>query len=991
MQQFLARFRIHTKLYAGFAVLLLILFLASFVIRLFLFQVRDEIDRMLSFNHPVEQLSLQLDARLDDAVAALGMFASMHDDNSLKRYRDELSEANQLIAKLEQMKFINLEPRYMGMLEEIRHDVDTLRGYGNQLLLTVDDDINYPGMAYANHHLNPIAKEIQLLITQMRQREQNRHDATGHELLLLKSDLRYYWVSVMSSVRAYLIYRDKELLHDARVYLDGMTQTLRKIGSADYELELDEQVALQALNDAKTRYEEGWQELQSIHTGERWRTDTYLMQTNISPLYTRIEEQLDRFVGFQQSRMAEISAQLRQHGNRISDYTDLFLFLGIITGAVIAFAISRLISKPIHQIASAMDDIANGGADLSRRLDETGRDEVANLARSFNSFALQAQHRAEEEHALSDLLRQSLKQTDLNDYLEDALKSVIKTVTWLSLIPKGGIFILPNSQESELRLAATYNFSNSQMEACACVPLGECLCGQAVDSREIVFANHTEHQHPHQHSETLPHSHYIVPIRLGETPLGVLTLYLPAEYERSGNKEAFLYKVAEVLSMGISLRQTNTELLVAKQRAESVNEQLRGITANIPGIIFQCRSTPQGQCEYPYIGPGTGSLLGKPEDDPDNDIQQLFSDVHQRDKERLEQALRTSFEKLQPINVEYRINQPGGGNRWILCSAQPRQTQNGNRLWDGILLDITDRKNLEFQFLQAQKLESVGQLAAGIAHEINTPTQYVQDNTRFLKDSFEDYMKAIGTYRQLRNQLTDKLVPTAWLEVVDETSEELDFDYLNEEIPQALSQSLDGLNRITTIVSAMKEFSHPGTDTKEPVDINAVIENLATVTRNEWKYVADLELNLSDELPSPMGFRDKVGQVILNLIVNASHAISDKIDSGAFERGHIGISTRYQNEQVEIRVCDDGLGIPYDIQQKIFDPFFTTKDVGKGTGQGLSIAQSVIVEQHQGSLSVESTPGEGATFTIQLPMNEPVADGAAKHQTESPSPSTTEA
>jgi signal transduction histidine kinase/putative methionine-R-sulfoxide reductase with GAF domain len=944
---------------------------------------------MLNDLHPVEQLSLQLDAHLDDTIAALGMFVSMHDDKSVNEYREKLARVYEIIEKLEQKEIVNQEPQYMGMLEEIRHNVNTLRTYGNQLMLTVDDDINYPGMAYANNHLNPIAQEIQLLITQMLQTEENTHAPKGHELLLLKSDLRYYWVSVMSSVRAYLIYRKKELLHDNRLYLDGMAKTLQKIGSGKYDLDLGEQSALQELNDARNRYEKGWSELQSIHTSERWRTDTYLMQTEISPLYARIEEKLRGFIKIQEARMDEISGRLRRNSNNISRHTDLFLIFGILTGVLIAIAISKLISKPIHQIASAMDDIASGGADLTRRLDASGRDEVAHLARSFNSFALQAQHRAEEEHAISDLLRQSLRHTDLSGYLQDALKSVIETVTWLSLIPKGGIFILPGRQEKTLELSATYNFPDSQMKACACVPLGDCLCSQAVESREIVFANHTEHQHAHQHNETLPHNHYIVPIRLGETPLGVLTLYLPEEYERSASKEAFLYKVAEVLSMGISLRQTNTELLVAKQQAESINEQLSGITANIPGIIFQCRGTPQGPCEYPYIGPGTGSLLGKPEDDPDNDIQQLFSDVHQQDKERLEQILRTSFEKIEPINVEYRINQPGGGNRWILCSAQPRQIQDGIRLWDGILLDITDRKNLEFKFLQAQKLESVGQLAAGIAHEINTPTQYVQDNTRFLRDSFEDYMKAIDSYRQLRNQLTEKVVPSAWLEAVDETSEEVDIDYLNEEIPQALTQSLDGLNRIRTIVSAMKEFSHPGTNARQPVDINAVIENLATVTRNEWKYVADLELDLCDDLPAPMGFRDKLGQVILNLIVNASHAISDKIEAGAFERGHIKITTHYQDGHVDIRVSDDGPGIPYAIQEKVFDPFFTTKDVGKGTGQGLSIAQSVIVEQHQGNLCVESTPGEGATFIIQLPLEESDLNSAAKNQTQAATPETT--
>jgi two-component system, NtrC family, sensor kinase len=282
--------------------------------------------------------------------------------------------------------------------------------------------------------------------------------------------------------------------------------------------------------------------------------------------------------------------------------------------------------------------------------------------------------------------------------------------------------------------------------------------------------------------------------------------------------------------------------------------------------------------------------------------------------------------------------------------------------------DITNRIMLELQLDQARKLEAIGQLAAGIAHEINTPTQYVGDNIRFFQDAFNDMKPIIEHYKALSHKLPEEGISTAAIAEMKENIATGDLDYLLEEIPQALEQTLEGVGRVSTIVRSMKEFSHPGAKEKTGVDINRAIENTTIVSRNEWKYVARLETDLDPSLPHVSCFPAEVNQVILNMITNAAHAIGDVVESREGEKGKIGISTRTHGDFVEIRISDTGPGIPEEIQTRIFDPFFTTKEVGKGTGQGLTISHSIIVDKHGGTLSFETKKGEGTSFYIHLPI-----------------------
>lgn len=294
----------------------------------------------------------------------------------------------------------------------------------------------------------------------------------------------------------------------------------------------------------------------------------------------------------------------------------------------------------------------------------------------------------------------------------------------------------------------------------------------------------------------------------------------------------------------------------------------------------------------------------------------------------------------------------------------------------GLLLlgrDVTEHKTLEEELRRAQKLESVGQLAAGIAHEINTPIQYVGDNIGFLRNAFADICGVVVKQEELRTRLKWGTLDDSVMNDVEQTVASADLTFLIDEVPRAIEQTLEGIGRVAKIVRAMKEFSHPGAEGKVASNLNSLIENTITVARNEWKYVADLTTDFDESLPLIPCFAGEFNQVILNLIVNAAHAIGDRTNVDASQKGLITISTRSLADRAEIRVKDNGTGIPERVRGRVFDPFFTTKPVGKGTGQGLAIAHAAIVKKHNGQLSFETEMGQGTTFIIQLPSADSTA------------------
>lgn len=272
--------------------------------------------------------------------------------------------------------------------------------------------------------------------------------------------------------------------------------------------------------------------------------------------------------------------------------------------------------------------------------------------------------------------------------------------------------------------------------------------------------------------------------------------------------------------------------------------------------------------------------------------------------------------------------------------------------------DTSDRAALEVELRHAQKLESVGRLASGVAHEINTPIQFAGNNLHFLKSAFADYQQLLSAYREAVGPET-----SAELRALED---DLDVSFLEEQIPMAVAQGLEGTERVARIVKAMKTFGHPDGAEQTAVDINELISSTLTVARNEWKYVSKIETNFA-ELPPVLCFAGDINQVLLNLVVNAAHVIGDK-GGNESKLGTITLKTWLDGDNVAISVTDTGTGIPNHVKARIYDPFFTTKEVGRGTGQGLALAKTLIVDRHNGTLDVDTEVNAGTTFTIRIPL-----------------------
>ena len=389
----------------------------------------------------------------------------------------------------------------------------------------------------------------------------------------------------------------------------------------------------------------------------------------------------------------------------------------------------------------------------------------------------------------------------------------------------------------------------------------------------------------------------------------------------------------------------------------------RGIFDNAIIGIFQ--STPDGR--FLSVNPALAAAFGY--DSPEEMILSAIDISRQcfADPRRREEFLAT-LQTLESVhNFEGEAIRKDGSKIWVSISVRAIHQTGVVVHLEGMCEDITERNLLRGQLLNAQKLESVGQLAAGIAHEINTPTQYIGDNVRFLKDAFQDLNALLTNYGRLLSVAKGNKLSMEAIEEIEGAVGRADLGFLLEEIPKAIEQSLEGVTRVSKLVSAMKEFSHPGTKEKVPLDLNHAIDSTITVARNEWKYVADLETDFDPSLPLIPCLPGEFNQVILNLIVNAAHAIADVIAEGGPVKGKIRLQTRNCGNWVEVRVTDTGSGIPEKVRNRIFDPFFTTKEIGKGSGQGLAIARSVVVDKHGGTIDFETEEGKGTSFIIRLP------------------------
>ncbi len=329
-------------------------------------------------------------------------------------------------------------------------------------------------------------------------------------------------------------------------------------------------------------------------------------------------------------------------------------------------------------------------------------------------------------------------------------------------------------------------------------------------------------------------------------------------------------------------------------------------------------------------------------------------------KEMIEQAIRDGS-----AYFEWRHKRLDGTEFPSTVLLTPLQLDGQVRV-QATVRDITEQKRMQAELAQMQRMEAIGQLAAGIAHEINTPTQYIGDNIRFLGDAFRDASHIFETLQRLVD--SDAQMNAEPFERLRAAARAADVTYLIGEIPRAVEQSLEGVECVAEIVRAMKDFSHPGSERKVAVDLNRAVQSTLTVCRNEWKYVADLVTDFDPAMPPVPCLPGELNQAILNMVINAAHAIAEKAETDG-EKGTITVRTRRNGDSAEIHIQDTGTGIPERVQQKIFDLFFTTKAIGQGTGQGLTMARSIIVDKHSGTVECQSELGRGTTFIVRLPLD----------------------
>jgi PAS domain S-box-containing protein len=339
------------------------------------------------------------------------------------------------------------------------------------------------------------------------------------------------------------------------------------------------------------------------------------------------------------------------------------------------------------------------------------------------------------------------------------------------------------------------------------------------------------------------------------------------------------------------------------------------------------------------------------------------------DRARFDAALRAVLENGARQSFDTSV--PGSDGRTSNFANYIGPMRSGDQVTGAVLVsqDVTQFKQAQADLFDAQRLASIGTLAAGVAHEINTPIQFIGDNIEFLREASDEVMELVRKLQHVcrlveRGALPDEL--QAALGVAVAAEKRADLDYLQEHMPKALERCGDGLTRVSTIVRSLKEVSHPSQKEMAPSDLNRAIAATLTVARSEYRYVADVETDFAD-IPLVVCHVNEINQVVLNIVINATHAIADR-NQGTEERGKIVVRTWQEGPSVVISISDTGGGIPEHVRSRIWDPFFTTKEVGRGTGQGLAIARSVVKDIHRGELTFETKLGEGTVFFVRLPV-----------------------
>ncbi len=440
----------------------------------------------------------------------------------------------------------------------------------------------------------------------------------------------------------------------------------------------------------------------------------------------------------------------------------------------------------------------------------------------------------------------------------------------------------------------------------------------------------------------------------------VACLRATREMRAAASRQARLERTATIIERKVHER--TLEL-------QESSERYRALVENTEAVTFEYDLVGERML---YLAPQASRLLECSLEQLE-DRQTLADSIHPDDRSRvasiIQQLIAGTRSWADPVDCRLVTRRGRVAHVRTFLNARA-----GSRRIRAITLDVTRQRKLESELQQAQKLESVGRLAAGVAHEINTPIQFVGDSVQFMAQTIDDLLDVLAQQQVIvgaiqRGVPSSELVAAA--NAAQASADDADLQYILEELPKAAERALDGVQRVGTIVRSMKVFAHPDQSEMAPANLNDAVKSTLTIARNEYRYVANVEMDLG-ELPPVTCFIGEVNQVVLNIVVNAAHAIAD-IHAKTGTRGKIVIKTIASANDVEISIQDTGGGIPEHVRERIFDLFFTTKDVGKGSGQGLSIARSVIVDKHHGELTFETVAGAGTTFFVRIPHMCPVA------------------
>ncbi|MEO8450553.1 MAG: ATP-binding protein [Gemmatimonadota bacterium] len=491
----------------------------------------------------------------------------------------------------------------------------------------------------------------------------------------------------------------------------------------------------------------------------------------------------------------------------------------------------------------------------------------------------------------------------------------------------------------------------------------------ATQHREVAREDQLAHWPPAGHPELV--SAAAVPLREGALTNGVLLIVSDRPGAFTDADIQALQLIGGLLSTAISRVSAFTE---NRRLFEDRGTVLKALKSSEESLRDSISAGHLGLWEWrmsdgAFLGAGQyATILGREPGDIER-FDQFLDGIHEEDRPGFELAMNAALVDREPFTYEYRVRRADGSISWVGIQGRFSYDEQGAPIrLRGAILDVSDQKLAHQQLMQSQKIEAIGQLAAGIAHEINTPAQYVSDNLHFLQQSLVEVGTVVEAMEHLRAAVRGTGVATAALEALDAAIEVVDVPYLRREMPRAAQQAVEGVDRVTEIVRAMKDFAHPGETARTQVDVNSALENTCIVSRNEWKYVADLVTDFEPDLPPVPCHPGELQQVFLNLIINAAQAIGGTGAGNPGAKGTITISTLRRDEWVEVRVTDTGPGIPEAIRARIFEPFFTTKPAGKGTGQGLSLARDIVVKRHGGLLSFETAIGVGTTFVVRMPF-----------------------